>query len=186
MLACAAENKTTIRKCDGIALMMRAMTEHPNDALVQRNSCWAMWNLAAQSPEDRQAIASAGAIPVVLRAMALHPREAAVHQKATGVLDNLAVEGEFACAACRVPGSPHVASRRFLTCVCWVRLLSAQPWRDHRGGRGGSHHQVHGGAPDGHGCAAERLRLAVEPGRLARHPNARECVLWAVVRCFAS
>ena len=131
VLACAAENKTTIRKCDGIALMMRAMTEHPNDALVQRNSCWAMWNLAAQSPEDRQAIASAGAIPVVLRAMALHPREAAVHQKATGVLDNLAVEGAFACAACRVPGPPHVASRRFLTCGCCLRLLSAQPRRDH-------------------------------------------------------
>lgn len=94
-----AENKTTIRHCDGIALMMRAMSEHPHDALVQRNSCWAMWNLAAQSPEDRQAIASAGAIPIVLRAMALHPREAAVHQKATGVLDNLAVEG--ACSGPR-------------------------------------------------------------------------------------
>jgi len=45
----AASNKRVIREHHGVQLLMQAMKEHAGDALVQRNACWALWNLAAQS-----------------------------------------------------------------------------------------------------------------------------------------
>ena len=44
-----ASNKRVIREHHGVQLLMQAMKEHAGDALVQRNACWALWNLAAQS-----------------------------------------------------------------------------------------------------------------------------------------
>lgn len=65
-----------------------------------------------------------------------------------------------------------------LTCIVWDLAWprSAQPWRDHRGRWRGSHHQVNGGAPDGHRGATERMWLVVEPGGVACHPDSREYV----------
>jgi len=57
VVACAgvlwatAENKPKIIALHGIDRIVAAMRGHSHNHLVQRNACWALWNLAAQSCE---------------------------------------------------------------------------------------------------------------------------------------
>ncbi len=44
-----AENKPKILENDGVNLILAAMRSHNGNHMVQRNACWTLWNLVAQS-----------------------------------------------------------------------------------------------------------------------------------------
>jgi len=79
-------NSETVRKLDGICVILDVMRAHTMDIGVQEPGCAALWNLAYNSDECKLKIADAGGINVILEAIGSHESHAGVEERGLGAL----------------------------------------------------------------------------------------------------
>jgi len=87
-----------IRASNGIRLLLLSLSTHAHDATVQRNGCWALWNLAAGSETNRNHIFVQDGVRTVVSTLTRHVDVASVCEKALGLLDNLGVDRTSDCS----------------------------------------------------------------------------------------
>ena len=90
--------------------MVEGMKQHPGQAGVQQQGCWALRNLGRDA-ENQVKIAAAGGIQVVVGAMTQHPGAAGVQQYGCWALCNLAVNNDDIRAQVVSGGGREAAER---------------------------------------------------------------------------
>ena len=84
-----AEQPRLIANLGAIQALLKAMKEHPSEKEVQKQACWALYNLSFNA-ENKTRIKKEGGEEVVRRAIAAHNATDYTKKKGQELLDNLA------------------------------------------------------------------------------------------------